>query len=284
MPGRGSDTVTAVSEDEDRIPADVARVFELESHGPDVWVGESPAYPWGRIYGGLVIAQALWAATQTVVTEHALHSMHSYFILSGDPREPVRYEVDRIRNGRSFTTRRVVARQSGGAILSLACSFQAPVVGPETQAASFPEGVRVPDAHKIDAGIHRGDVKVPGAPPRSLSWARFPEKLGDDPRLHACALAYLSDMNAMDAIVATHPVGMPPGAEWNETFVSASLDHAMWFHRPTRADDWVLLDMRGHGLVAHRGLATGLVFGADGNHVVTIAQEGLLRDRKPRPA
>ncbi|MEL7159108.1 MAG: acyl-CoA thioesterase domain-containing protein, partial [Actinomycetota bacterium] len=123
---------------EDTTPPDIAGIFELVTHGPDVWIGESPAYPWGRIYGGLVIAQALWAATQTVVDEHAVHSLHGYFILGGDPREPVRYEVDRIRNGRSFTTRRVVARQSGGAIFNLSCSFQRHEDGVETQTESFP--------------------------------------------------------------------------------------------------------------------------------------------------
>jgi len=100
-------------------PLDLSRAFVLEAHGPDTFLGESPAYSWGRIYGGLVIAQALWAATQTVRPEHAVHSLHAYFILGGDPAEPVRYEVDRVRNGRSFSTRRVVARQSAGAILTL---------------------------------------------------------------------------------------------------------------------------------------------------------------------
>jgi acyl-CoA thioesterase-2 len=263
-------------------PLDLSRVFELEPHGPDTWLGESPPYAWGRIYGGLVIAQALWSATQTVDPAHRVHSLHAYFILGGDLGEPVRYEVDRIRNGRSFSTRRVVSRQSGGAILSLACSFQVEEPGPETQSARMPEGVRVPDRFVLDAGIQRADVKGVGAEPGSLAWARFPEPVGDDPRLAACVQAYLSDMNAIEAIVATHPVGRPPEAEWGETFMSASLDHAMWFHRPAAPDEWMLLDLRGHGLVGHRGLATGLVFTADGNHVATIAQEGLLRDRKPR--
>ena len=264
-------------------PLDLSRVFELESHGPDTYLGESPPYVWGRIYGGLVIAQALWAATQTVRPEHGVHSLHAYFILGGDLREPVRYEVDRIRNGRSFTTRRVVARQSGGAILSLACSFHVREPGPETQATSFPEGVKLPDRFTLDAGLERADVKAVGEAAGSLAWARFPGPLGDDPRLGACVQAYLSDMNAIEAIVATHPAGRPSGAEWGETFMSASLDHAMWFHRPAAPGEWMLLDLRGHGLVSHRGLATGSVFTADGTHVATIAQEGLLRDRKPTP-
>ena len=111
-------------------PLDLSRIFELEPHGPDTYVGESPPYEWGRIYGGLVVAQALWAATQTVDPKYAVHSLHAYFILGGDLAEPVRYEVDRVRNGRSFTTRSVSARQSGGAILTLACSFQVAETGP----------------------------------------------------------------------------------------------------------------------------------------------------------
>ncbi|MEM7276466.1 MAG: acyl-CoA thioesterase domain-containing protein, partial [Actinomycetota bacterium] len=173
------------------IPADPADIFELENHGPDVWVGNSPAYPWGRIYGGLVIAQALWSATQTVVDDHMVHSLHGYFILGGDPAEPVRYEVDRIRNGRSFTTRRVVARQSGGAIFNLACSFQRYEEGVETQTASFPGAAPDPastEHYREGSGIDRIDVSLPGEQPRSLVWSRFPYPLGDDPRIHACAL------------------------------------------------------------------------------------------------
>jgi len=270
---------------------DLSQIFSLESHGPDTFVGESPDYAWGRIYGGLVIAQALWAATQSVRREHAVHSLHAYFILGGEPGEPVRYEVDRVRNGRSFTTRRVEARQSSGAILTLACSFQTAEQGPETQPARLPEGVRAPDAlpRGSDAGVECRAAETSAAPPRSRMWARFPAAglapVGptatqeDDLRLHACALAYLSDLNAVDAVVASHPERIPPSA-WGERVMSASLDHAMWFHRPGRADGWVLLDMAGHGLRGSRGLATGQVFCAGGAHILTIAQEGLLRVRR----
>ncbi len=262
-------------------PLDLADVFELEPHGPDTYVGVSPHYEWGRIYGGLVIAQALWAATCTVRPEHRVHSLHAYFILGGELDEPVRYEVDRVRNGRSFTTRRVVARQSGGAILTLACSFQRDEAGPETQSASFPADAPRPETLELewDAGCERCDVPTPRQPPRSAAWTRFPLPLGDDPRLHACALAYLSDTNPMGAVGASHP-NVPREGSWGEKFMSASLDHAMWFHRPVRADEWVLLDMTGHGLIGSRGLATGPVFRADGTHAATIAQEGLLRERK----
>ena len=263
----------------DKTKLDLSRVFQLEPHGPDTFVGESPAYSWGRIYGGLVVAQALWAATNTVESDYAAHSLHAYFILGGDLREPVRYEVDRVRNGRSFTTRRVMARQSAGAILTLECSFQLDEDGPDTQSTSFPENVPAPDSLEVefDAGAERCDVETPDSPPRSVCWARFPEALGTDPRLQACGLAYLSDINAMGAVHASYPGDTGEGIT-----MGASLDHAMWFQRPVRSDDWVLLDMRGHGMIGSRGLATGLVFHPDGTHVATIAQEGLLRKAKAR--
>ena len=254
---------------------DLTRVFELEPHGPDTFVGESPVYSWGRIYGGLVIAQALWAATQTVRPEHGVHSLHAYFILGGDLSEPVRYEVDRIRNGRSFTTRRVAARQSSGAILTLSCSFQVGESGPETQSGKIPD---VPPPGELksewDAGALRCDVELPPHPPRSMAWVRFSDTLPDDPGLHACALAYLSDVNPMSAVHRSFP-DEPEGG-----LMGASLDHAMWFHRPARSDDWLLIDMSAHGMIRSRGLATGTVFHPDGYLVASIAQEGLLRAPK----
>ncbi len=256
-------------------PLDLSHVFDLELHGSDTYLGESPPYSWGRIYGGLFIAQALWAATQTVRPEHAVHSLHAYFILGGDLREPVRYEVDRVRNGRSFTTRRVAARQSGGAILTLACSFQVAESGPQSQSAALEKNLPKPEdlERYWDAGCERCDVPLPPDPPRSMAWVRYPVRLGDDPRLHACALAYLSDENAMSAVHKSHP-------DDHEGLMGASLDHAMWFHRRARADDWMLLDMTAHGMIGSRGLATGPVFHPDGTHIATIAQEGLLRVKK----
>ena len=261
---------------------DLSQAFVLEPHGPDTYLGESPPYPWGRIYGGLVVAQALWAATLTVREDHPVHSLHAYFILGGDPREPVRYEVDRLRNGRSFSTRQVIARQSGGAILTLVCSFQGTETGPETQSGRLPDGLAPPDAAAgyWAAGAIRYDVELTDPTPRSVIWARYPAKLPDDPRVHPCALAYLSDLNAMSAVGASHPKGPVSVSEWEKTYMSASLDHAMWFHRPASASSWVLLDMTGHGMIRTRGLATGLAFSADGTHLATVAQEGLLRERR----
>ncbi|MBT6277628.1 MAG: acyl-CoA thioesterase II [Chromatiales bacterium] len=265
------------------VPLDLSRVFVLEPHGPDTYIGESPPYAWGRIYGGLVIAQALWAATQTVRDDHFLHSMHAYFVLAGDPAEPVRYEVDRLRNGRSFSTRAVVARQSSGAILTLSCSFQTPEDGPVTQSFPFPEGQTPPASEEdcyADAGTLRADVLIASSPPRALSWCRYPGPLPDDGRVHDCALAYLSDLNPMTAIKEAHPNAHGEEAAWYKRFMSASLDHAMWFQRQARADEWLLLDMAAHGLIRTRGLATGPVFSASGAHIATIAQEGLLRERR----
>ena len=261
---------------------DLSRVFVLEPHGPDTYVAESPPYSWGRIYGGLVVAQALWAATQSVVEEHALHSMHAYFMLAGEPNEPVRYEVDRLRNGRSFTTRQVVVRQSGGAILTLSCSFQRDESGVHSQSATFPQDASHPEQLQVEwgAGLPRCDVPVSDLPPRALTWTRYPLDLGDDLRLHACALAYLSDMNPVSAISRSYPGNPLERDERRKHFMSASLDHAIWFHRPVRADDWVLFDTQGHGVVGTRGLATGLVYGADGTHVAAIAQDALLRKRR----
>jgi acyl-CoA thioesterase-2 len=286
---------------------DLSRVFSLELHGPDTYVGESPRYEWGRIYGGLVVAQALRAAIHSVRPEHAVHSLHAYFILGGDPAEPVRYEVDRVRNGRSFTTRRVVARQSAGAILTLECSFQRAEEGAETQSAAMPAGVPDPDTLKpiLDAGIERCDFARPKREPGAMLWARFPDLLrrdrltagadrepggagaptavgaGSDAVLQPCGLAYLSDLDAMGAIIAS---GAPRPAPQEEGWMGVSLDHAVWFHRPARSDDWLLFDFTGHGLIRTRGLATGLVFDRSGTHVATIAQEGLLRTKQSAPA
>lgn len=171
--------------------------------------------------------------------------------------------------------------KAGGAILTLSCSFQVDERGPETQSAVMP-AVTLPMAEGIvdDAGTERCDVQVARQPPRSLTWVRYPSGLGDDPRLHACAMAYLSDINPMTAVGASHPDGPISETEWRTTYMSASLDHAVWFHRPMRSDAWTLIDMTGHGVIASRGLATGLVFERDGTHVATIAQEGLLRARR----
>ena len=255
----------------------------LEPHGSDTFVGESPLYEWGRIYGGLVVAQALRAAMRTVDSDgHVVHSLHAYFILGGNPKEPVRYEVDRLRNGRSFSTRQVVARQSGGAILSLSASFQRPEAGPDVESAAFPPDARPPETLSRapwGTGMEARVDRESNDPPRSRLWCRFTEPLGDDADDHYAALAYLSDGNPMDAIRAAHPEAADE-KKLDEVFMGASLDHALWFHRPVRADEWLFFDMHAHQLIGTRGLATGDVFTRHGILVATVAQQGLIRVRR----
>jgi len=253
--------------------------LHLEPHGADAFVGESPSYPWGRIYGGLVIAQALRAATATVDPSFIVHSLHAYFILGGVPSEPVRYEVDRIRNGRSFSTRLVVARQSGGAILNLSASYQRIEEAPTLQGIEMPktpEPAAVPQG-EWEAGFDYREVPPVEGSGRSLAWGRYVAPLSNDPGEHAAALAYMSDGNPMDSILYRHPVKIG-GQEHDDVFVSASLDHAVWFHQPVRADRWCLFDMHCSFVGGSRGIAHGSVF-QDGLLVATIAQEGLLRLR-----
>jgi acyl-CoA thioesterase II len=263
-------------------PLDLSGIFELEPHGPDTYVGESPPYEWGRIYGGLVVAQALWAATYTVQPEHQVHSLHAYFILGGNPTEPVRYEVDRLRNGKSFTTRQVVARQSGGAILNLSASFQRHEDGPDVSSVQFPTDVPPPERCKrLDwaIGLEARLASYSRRPPRSCVWCRYSDPIGDEPALHEAALAYLSDSNPMDAIRYAHPEH-PDVDDPGDFFMGASLDHALWFHRAVRADQWLLFEMRSHQLIGTRGLATGDVFTQGGVLVATVAQQGLVRVRR----
>jgi acyl-CoA thioesterase II len=255
----------------------------LEPHGTDVYVGAGPRYPWGGLYGGQIVAQGLRAAAATVDPTFRVHSVHAYFVRRGDHDEPVRYEVDRVRNGRSFATRGVAARQSVGAILTMSVSFQVDEEGPDVQIARMPT-VPPPDDLVNDSWSPMFERRF--AQPRlqetgrAVAWLRLKQAIGDDPVLQACALAYLSDDMPTDAVVAVHPEvprgdGEPDAFE--DGFMSASLDHAIWFHRAPRADDWHVHDCTSHGFLSSRGLSVGHVLTADGAHVATIAQEVLLR-------
>ncbi|RMH78828.1 MAG: acyl-CoA thioesterase II [Actinomyces sp.] len=258
-------------------------MLDLAEHGPDTYVGRSAVYPWDRVYGGQVVAQGLWAAIRTVEPSHRVHSVHAYFIRGGDQSEPIRFEVDRIRNGRSFVTRRVVARQSFGAILNLSASFHRREEAPDTTALPFPADVPPPEElEPADWGPLMERRPVPGDGPRVRSWLRVVGPLGEDPGVHAVAHAYASDDLATEAVMVTHPRGRPDwgsgDAEW--PYMGASLDHTVWFHRDAPADDWLLHDLRGVGVYGARGLALGEVWTRDGVHVATIAQEVLLRERR----
>src|SRR5512147_1727169 len=188
-------------------------MMTLEPHGPDTFIAAGPRYPWGGLYGGQIIAQALRAASLTVEPAYRLHSLHAYFIRLGDAAEPIRLEVDRIRNGRSFLTRRVVARQAVGAILTLAASFQVPESGADVQIEQMP-AVAPPDDLRADGWsplIERRFLPADIGPARVGAWMRLTESLGNDPVLNACALAYLSDDLPSDAVVAAHPDRPPRG-------------------------------------------------------------------------
>lgn len=261
----------------DRVPSTISELLELERVASDFFLGATPDYPWGRVYGGQVVAQALAAASATVDPTHQVHSLHAYFVLAGQPKVPILYEVDRLRDGRSFSTRRVVARQASGAILNLDASFQRVEPDLDIQESLLPVGVPSPESIERSPWGGLADVReVPRAgAARSQVWLRFPERLPDDLVTQLCALAYLTDYNPMDAIMASHP----NGDQW-ESLMNASLDHSVWFHRAARADEWLLFDQQGHGLVNARGLTMGTVFSQAGVHVATVVQEGLVRSPK----
>jgi acyl-CoA thioesterase-2 len=261
-----------------------ADILRLEAHGPDTFVASGPRYPWGGLYGGQIIAQALRAAAATVEPRFVVHSLHAYFIRLGDASEPIRLEVDRLRNGRSFVTRRVVARQAVGAILNLDASFQIPEPeAPAIQTERMPD-VPPPESLRNDGWspiIDRRFVDPTKRTRAATAWMRLAEDLGEDPVLHQCALAYLSDDLPTDAIVACHPGrGAASGADAPSSFWNASLDHAIWFHRPLRADESLLLSFECHGLISSRGLSIGAVFARDGRHLATVSQEVLTRPQR----
>jgi len=264
-------------------------MFELVNHGPDTYVGTGPRYPWGGLYGGQIVAQALRAAAATVEPDYRPHSIRAYFIRRGDHTEPVRYEVDRIRNGRSFVTRRVVARQAVGAILNAECSFQRPVQSVALQSIDFP---KVPPPDAVENSSFSRDFDRRFVDPeadntvwrdgsgRVLAWMRVPHELPaadseHDRIVHQCWLAYLSDDLATDTVREAHTEIRTDGGE--PRYSGVSLDHTIWFHREFRADEWQLHDFACHHFTGERGLALGHIFTVDGEHIATVAQEVLLR-------
>jgi acyl-CoA thioesterase-2 len=253
-----------------------------------------------RVFGGQVAAQSLVAAGRTV-ERGRVHSLHSYFLRPGDPTTPILYEVDRIRDGRSFTTRRVVAIQHGRAIFNLQCSFhidegpglvhqaEMPRVPPPEDLPTFRECLepyreQLPDWFQLDRPRpidQRYIGEVPWLPSASQEtrqqlWVRADGELADDPLLHAAVVAYASDMSIIDSILKPHELSWETGA----TMV-VSLDHCMWFHRPLRADRWLLFDQDSPVTYGSRGLARGLMFDEEGRLVVSLVQEGLVRVRAP---
>ena len=257
-------------------------MLTLEKVKPDAFVGRGPVLGWGRLYGGLVIAQALRAASNTVDSGCLPQSLHAYFVRAGDEHQPVLYEVERVRDSASFATRQVVAYQANGAILNCIASFHEHEPGVEYGTVPAPRDVPDPESlpdEATDLDFDRRAVLWRVEPePYALAWIRAREPLADDEMLHACAFAYLSDEFPLGAALAAHP-RMP---DW-DTLFTASLDHAIWFHRPVRADRWLLFELRGGGVADGRGLGIARVFDTDGVHVATVAQEALVRERN-RPS
>ena len=228
-----------------------------------------------------MIAQGLRAAFATVDATFGLHSVHAYFIRGGTLNEPVRYEVDRLRNGRSFCTRAVVARQSGGAILNLSCSFHVAEEDAEIQTARMPlapdpQDCSTRENDHMNLLLERRALNSPPGAGRSMGWVKIRDQIADDPRLHLCGLAFTSDSIQFDAARSLHPI-QAPREEYQQRFMGASLDHAMWFHGPFRADEWLLYDQHTPAASGARGLATGRVFTQDGRLVANVVQEGLIR-------
>ena len=274
-------------------------LLDLEPIEVNLFRGRSPQDGWQRVFGGQVLGQALVAAGRTV-EGRAAHSFHAYFLRPGDPKVPILYDVDRIRDGSSFTTRRVVAIQHGKAIFNLAASFQVDEPGLEHQIempdVPGPEGLanevelrqrhvgRIPE--KFHATFLRDrpievrpidpvDEFAPEKrPPFQNVWFRAVDTLPDDRGLHQCVLAYASDLTLLDTSNLPHGVSW-----WSEKFQTASLDHAMWFHRPFRADEWLLYAQDSPRAAGARGFNRGSVFTRAGELVASVTQEGLIRLR-----
>ncbi len=259
-----------------------ADLFMMADQGPDCWVARSAAYPWGRVYGGQVAAQGLWAAAATVDPRYVPHSLHAYFIRSGEISEPIRFEVDRIRDGGSFATRRVVARQSGGAILNLSASFHIVEDAPDVTVIEMPTGLTSPEElPRDDWGplVERCQV----SDDRARSWLRVPGEESEDPLWHAIAHTFTSDDLPTEAVEFAHPLGRDTIDDYDaRKYMGASLDHTIWFHRLAPADDWVLHDFTAKGVYGARGMASGELWSRDGIHIATVNQEVLLRVRDQR--
>ena len=276
---------------------DLLDLLELESLEVNLFRGLSPDEDRQRVFGGQVAAQALVAAGRTVEPDRPVHSLHAYFLRPGDPTIPIVYEVDRIRDGHSFTTRRVVAIQHGRAIFNLQTSFQVVEGGPDHsfEMPDVPDPDELPTfRERIEGSLDRFGPEAtewlvrerpiesrpvddphwlaPGArQPAQDVWIRANGALPDDPLIHACVVAYASDLTLLDTATLPHAIS------YDGHFMMASLDHAMWFHRPFRADEWLLYHQLSPAASAARGLALGHVFRREGDVVVTVAQEGLIR-------
>jgi acyl-CoA thioesterase-2 len=259
-----------------RVLQDLIGLLDLERIEVNLFRGVSPREGWQRVFGGQVIGQALVAAGRTV-EGRAAHSFHAYFLRPGDPDVPILYDVDRLRDGTSFTTRRVVAIQHGRPIFNLQASFQVAELRMEV-ADRLPEKMRPIFTRARPIEVRPLDPQdefdpEPRAPAQNV-WFRAVDRLPDDPALHQCVLAYASDLTLLDTSTLPHAVSW-----WNDKLQSASLDHAMWFHRPFRADEWLLYAQDSPSASGARGFNRGSVFTRDGKLVASVTQEGLIRVR-----
>lgn len=278
------------------------QILDLEELEHNLFRGRNPETNWPRVYGGQVIGQALVAAARTVEGRRP-HSLHGYFLLGGDPKAPIVYEVDRIRDGGSFTTRRVVAIQHGRAIFFMSVSFQIDEPGFEHQAkmpdvpqpeelmspedAAKMAGDRIPEAVRSylrserpieyrPVSLARYMAREP-LPPEQNVWFRAVDALPDTDDVHRCILAYASDMTLLDTALLPHGK-----AVFDKDMMVASLDHALWFHRPFRCDEWLLYAQDAPNASGARGFTRGMIFRRDGTLVASVAQEGLMRPVAPK--
>jgi acyl-CoA thioesterase-2 len=275
-------------------------ILDLEPLEINLFRGRSPQVGWQRVFGGQVIGQALVAACRTVEGRKP-HSLHAYFLLPGDPKVPIIYEVDRLRDGRSFTTRRVSAIQHGHPIFSMSVSFHVeehglthaipmPRVPPPEELpgksemrnlikAAIPETIRGYFERERPIEVYPVEMErylshEPRAPVFNL-WMRATARLPDDPVLHQCALAYASDLTLLDTSLVAHGRTL-----FEPEFQGASLDHALWFHSDFRADEWLLYSQDSPFSGGGRGFSRGSIFSRDGRLVASVAQEGLIRLRR----
>ena len=280
--------------------ANLLSILDLEPLERNLFRGVSPKDNWQRVFGGQVIGQALVAATRTVAAGRPAHSLHGYFLRPGDPAVPIVYEVDRIRDGGSFTTRRVVGIQHGHAIFSMSASFQVeepglehqmdaePVPDPETLPAekalvdsliddmapevrAYFERERLIELRPVDIRHYTSREALPA---RQVVWVRAGAELPDDPAIHRCVLAYVSDYTLLDTALFPHGrIVFDPAMQ------VASLDHAMWFHGPFRADEWLLYVQDSPSASGARGFNRGSIYDRAGRLIASVAQEGLIRVR-----
>lgn len=277
-------------------------ILDLEELDINLFRGRSPQSGWQRVFGGQVIGQALVAAVRTVEASRRPHSMHAYFLLPGDPKVPIIYDVDRMRDGKSFTTRSVTARQHGHPIFSMLVSFHADEAAGLDHQAKMPD-VPGPEALPSEAEVRANILPTMPDPMRRYYererpielrpveferylgkkipdgkfnvWIKTTGALPDDPAIHQCVLAYTSDMGLLDTALVPHGRTL-----FEKEFMAASLDHALWLHRPFRADEWLLYAQDSPNLHGSRGFARGLIFTRDGTLVASVAQEGLVRLRR----